>query len=631
VAIALVPAAFVVVYAFSAGGYFPGAVAWGVAALGALGLALVVRGNASLGGSRALRFAVAAAALLAAWALFSAIWSGAPWRALVEFDRVVLYALTLGVFGALSARRPLAAPAVRGLVGAIVVVCLAALLARLLPDLYPLPADFDGFGLAYPVTYANALGILAAIGVLLCLHLASDERESSTTHVVGAAAVPVLATTLALTGSGGAALAGVIGLAVYAVAARSPRLPFALLATAPTAALAVASALGASALAGAETGSPVAIAQGREVALTVLLSVANAALIGWLVRGQSLVRRRETGGGESPTALLVAAVVLALAVAGAGVLSLSNADTPRAGAPPSPGLLLGAYESRLDHWRVALEGFATAPLLGGGAGTYETLSQRERSLRAAVRDAHSLPLETFAELGAIGGLLLLAVLGLVAGGLIAGARGAQPSLSGVVLAVFVAWLFHAAIDWDWEMPVVTLPVFALCGAALGALPARGAGPTDGDRHALGSSAEVSTDSVLQDDLGPRDEPGTDAPSRSPQRAVMGGVLLALLATALTIATSERQLVRAAAAARAGDCAAAARMPQLLSALRPEPYAAVARCELRRARATRGPERRAHARRAEGALGAATERDPNELAYRDGLFQARRVARAGAAR
>ena len=47
-------------------------------------------------------------------------------------------------------------------------------------------------------------------------------------------------------------------------------------------------------------------------------------------------------------------------------------------------------------------------------------------------------------------------------------RRAPVAASGAVAAV-AAWAVHAGLDWDWEMPAVTLPVLIL----LGALIARG--------------------------------------------------------------------------------------------------------------------------------------------------------------
>ena len=73
-------------------------------------------------------------------------------------------------------------------------------------------------------------------------------------------------------------------------------------------------------------------------------------------------------------------------------------------------------------------------------------------------DAHSLYLETLAELGLVGlGLLVLVLAPPLAGAF----RGASAAAAGG----YVAFLVHAGVDWDWEMPAVTIAGL-FCGAAL---------------------------------------------------------------------------------------------------------------------------------------------------------------------
>src|SRR5439155_12920453 len=122
-------------------------------------------------------------------------------------------------------------------------------------------------------------------------------------------------------------------------------------------------------------------------------------------------------------------------------------------------------------WRVALRGFAAAPVHGRGAGMYQTLWDQKRPRFAYTVNAHSLYLQAMAELG-IPGIVLLAVLvGVVLGVLGARARGGRRSLYGALLAGALVWALHAGVDWDWEMPVITLPFFAAAGLALS--PRRG--------------------------------------------------------------------------------------------------------------------------------------------------------------
>jgi O-antigen ligase len=110
------------------------------------------------------------------------------------------------------------------------------------------------------------------------------------------------------------------------------------------------------------------------------------------------------------------------------------------------------------YWHVAWQEGAAFPVAGRGAGTFELAWLEEQPISESILDAHSLYLETLAELGVVGlGLLALAL----APPLLAAFRGASPAASGG----YVAFLVHAGVEWDWEMPAVTVAGL-LCGAAL---------------------------------------------------------------------------------------------------------------------------------------------------------------------
>ncbi len=125
----------------------------------------------------------------------------------------------------------------------------------------------------------------------------------------------------------------------------------------------------------------------------------------------------------------------------------------------------GGY--RLELWEVAWNQWRDNPLLGDGSGTFEQYWNEHRPLDHRVRDAHNLYLETLAELGPIG----LAALLLALGAPIAAAFGARRHpLAAGAFGAYVAFLVHAAVDWDWELPAVTVAALA-AGAALIALRA----------------------------------------------------------------------------------------------------------------------------------------------------------------
>jgi O-antigen ligase len=138
---------------------------------------------------------------------------------------------------------------------------------------------------------------------------------------------------------------------------------------------------------------------------------------------------------------LIAAAVLAVAAAAAG------RDRP-----------LGP---RIDYWTVALDQWRENVWLGSGAGTFAIYWLREES-ESAVLDAHSLYVESLAEVGPVGLTLLVVALSIP---IVAAVRSRGHPLAGAGAGAYTAFLVHAGLDWDWEMPAVTLAGL-LCGIGL---------------------------------------------------------------------------------------------------------------------------------------------------------------------
>jgi O-antigen ligase len=140
-----------------------------------------------------------------------------------------------------------------------------------------------------------------------------------------------------------------------------------------------------------------------------------------------------------------------------------NPVNPAFGATPER--LASTESNRYAYWRVAGGEFADHPLAGSGAGGFRVTWLKEREIQDPAQDAHSLYIETAAELGIVGLLLL----GLIFFGLLDAVRRAYkvaPGATAGLAAGIAAWALHAALDWDWEMPGVTLVAIALMGAVI---------------------------------------------------------------------------------------------------------------------------------------------------------------------
>jgi O-Antigen ligase len=473
--VAAVPAvvAFVAASAVSAanGGYFP--TEWGWSAIALLlvaGTAAVLRARLPLG--RLEWTMLGGLVAFAGWVALSITWSTSTAQPVLETERDVVYVAAVAALMAVASRRSL--PWIAGaLLAATYSISAYSLATRLAPDAVGSYDTSAQYQLATPFGYWNALGLFVAIGLLLGVGFAANERSPVPLRVAAAAALVPLACTLYFTFSRGAWLALAAGaIVVLALDPARLRTVAIVLALLPAPALAVLAASRSHAL--THAGAPLAAAarDGHRVgAVLVALSVVEAIVALVLVGpGRGLVDDRRAG--------IAAATALAVIV-GAG----SAAALVRAGGPAK--LVGNAYDAfvsperpagndlnhrlvnlsgsgRTDYWRVAWHEFVDHPLLGSGAGSYERFWVHDRPNAFYARNAHNLYLEVLAELGPVGlALLLVALLT----PLVAAVRVRRQPLAAAVAGGYVAYLLHAAIDWDWQMAGLTITALS-CGAAL---------------------------------------------------------------------------------------------------------------------------------------------------------------------
>lgn len=478
------PGALIVYLSFNSGGYFPDSVAVATILLIVLLVArLTVVDAPTAGFSAPLAVAAGALGLFAVWVLASAAWSDAPTRALVEFDRAFFYLLLLvlcGVAPRTSSRlRWMAASITAG----VVIVAIGALATRLAPDHFHITLPvLNENNLNYPLTYSNALGMLCVLGTILALYFATSVRLPRGVRVAASAAVPILATTVYLTLSRGPVAAAILGIVAFVLIGRPRGLLTGLVATVPTSIIAVASAYQHSALTVGARYTHAAASQGHRVAVVLVLCVAAAAGLRLLLTpvdarlaDYSLPegsRRTVVAGGW--IALVVVLLAVAAAVHAPSRISdqyhrFVNSGQAAPTADVRQSVFSSANRGLVDNWSVALRAFKDSPLHGQGAGTYEVYWNQHRPKKQAtynVVDAHSLYLESLGEVGLVGFLLLVVLILSVLWSLLPVRRGANRTLYAALFAAALAWAAHAGIDWDWEMPAVTLIFIALGGAAL---------------------------------------------------------------------------------------------------------------------------------------------------------------------
>jgi hypothetical protein len=493
VAVGVASAAGMGALAAADGGYFPPA--WGWTALVGLWIAaaFLLLGRAEVFSGRLGAIFLGGVGGLAAWTWLSLLWTESTTQTALEGFRLLAY---LGVAAALVlvVRRETAPALLYGTTAAISLVSTYGLLSRLFPDRIGTFDPVAGYRLSDPLGYWNGLGIFAAIGAVLAVGLVARDPRLVTRCLAGAA-FPLLLATVYFTFSRGAWIALGIGiLAAFALDPRRLQLAVALAVVGIPGALAVLTCSSSDALTNRDSPLDAAVDQGQEVALLLgLLALLAAGGAGALM----LAERRVT---PSRGVRLAFAAVLTVLAAGAllgafvrfgGPVSLVDRAYDAFKAPPeeldSTDLttrlftFTGGY--RVELWTAAWDDYKANPILGSGPGTYEQYWNLHRPIPHIVRDAHSLYLETLGELGIVGLVFLALALGVP---LIAAWGARREPLAIGAFGAYVAYLVHAAIDWDWELTAVTVPALA-CAVALLVLRPQAVPLDPGPRLGIGAA------------------------------------------------------------------------------------------------------------------------------------------------
>jgi hypothetical protein len=135
-----------------------------------------------------------------------------------------------------------------------------------------------------------------------------------------------------------------------------------------------------------------------------------------------------------------------------------------------PAARLGSLSGqRYRLWSSSLDAFKAHPLGGTGPGTFEFWWSRTAPVKSFERDAHSLFMETLAELGAAGLAVLLMVIGALFWTTLGRRRdrhsAAERGVIAALVAAFTVYLFQSGIDWLWESTAVSVLGLALIAVA----------------------------------------------------------------------------------------------------------------------------------------------------------------------
>ena len=365
--------------------------------------------------------------LLLAFTMLSAlsvVWSVQPDASWEDSGRMLAYTAVFGAALTLVRLTPGRWQAIlEGVTLAAVIVCGYALLTKVFPA--SLAPSEHYARLEAPYGYWNAIGLTAAMGAIGCIWLGARRDGHPLVSALAYPAMGITLLVLVLAYSRGALAALAIGLLLWFCA-----VPLRL----KGAAVLIVGALGAAAVTAwdfsrhALTADSVALgertAAGHHLGLLLLGMVIVLALAGTIIGFQTGRRPPSPAARRRAGAILLASIALAV-IAFAGALahshrgltgSISHAvgdlTNPNSRTPPNtPNRLTAVASVRARYWKEALQVFAAHPALGVGANGYQTARLRYRTEPLEVRNAHGFVVQTLADLGLVGLLLALALLG----------------------------------------------------------------------------------------------------------------------------------------------------------------------------------------------------------------------------
>jgi hypothetical protein len=429
------------------------------------------------------RVALAAVGLLAAfaiWVLISILWASDAERAFAQFNQVSFYVAVLAIT-ILVGRLVPARVVVGGVALALTAVAVVALVSRFFPSSFGLQPGATILPplknrLSFPLGYWNGLGIEVALAYPLLLSIMAS-RRSRLASALAALPLPALAAVMYLTSSRGAFGAAAVGIGAFLVL--TPR-RWAALAAVVVAGLAGAVAVTVlvpkTALVDGDVGSALGEHQGHHAALWIGLTCVITALV-WA--GLTEVGRRVPTPSQRVgqvtacvlVVLVVAGIVLAHPIAKFDAFKSNAAIANTHGTDTANHLLTSSGSGRWQFWGAAISEFQAHPLNGGGAGSWQAWWLQHGSLPVYSEFAHSLYLESLAELGIVGLLLIAAAVLTAVVGAVRSALALGSAEVSAAAACGIAFFFAAAYDWVWQLAGIAVVGVGMLGVALGALPA----------------------------------------------------------------------------------------------------------------------------------------------------------------
>jgi O-antigen ligase/Flp pilus assembly protein TadD len=460
-------------------------------------LAAAILLGALEGGSRRPMYGLTPALLLTAFAVLTAMsigWSVQPDAAWQEAGRIFAYSALFATAVALARALP---GGWRSIAGGVTLACVVVSTYGLLTKVFPgtLDATDTYSRLQQPYGYWIAMGLTAAMGVIGCLWLGARRDGHALWRALAYPAMGIELATLMLTYSRGPLAALAVGLVVwFAIVPLRLRGGAVLLVAAVGAAPAVVYDFSSQALSNEGMALAARSSAGRQLgvllaAMVLALALAGIAICFLTGRAAPSPRARRAGGAVllALPALAVLAILVGLAASQRGPTgTISHAfetlTNPNSAVPANtPGRLTAVASVRARYWKEALQIWQGHPLLGAGGEGYATARLRYRTETLDVRHAHGFVVQTLADLGLAGLAVMIALLVAWA---VAAARPVRPLRLRLpygperiallsLLVIVVVFGVHSIADWTWYVPADACIALLCAGwlAGRGPLPA----------------------------------------------------------------------------------------------------------------------------------------------------------------
>jgi hypothetical protein len=432
----------------------------------------------------------------AVWCGVTLLWSVAPDNTWAQANRGVAYALVvvLAIAVGCSAPRAIERVATGWLIVA-VTCALYALGGKLIPGVDVLGVSFDhtrfASRLREPLQYWNALGLVCVLAVPIALRMTTDVGRKPVVRCAAISALFVLTTCLGMTYSRGGLVAFMTAVVVMTLLGGQRLRGLAVLGATIVALIPV---LSLAFTRPALKGINIPLDQRTPDGIVLCLVMAGS-LLGLLIAAWGMLRLEERAqwseestrlvwrGLGTTVAVFALIVVLGIATSKGGPGQFFDdawhefTKTSQDKDSDPTRLVSSNSGNRWVWWKEAAGAWTDKPIGGWGAGSFPVTHLMYRQVPLDVLQPHNVPLQFLAETGIVGFVLGMGALGFLLFAALARVRamrgpdGRERDLAVALFAGAVAYVVHGIVDFDWDIPGVTIPALLFMGVLV-AVPVR---------------------------------------------------------------------------------------------------------------------------------------------------------------